>query len=360
MGTMKIHSPESDVLGHTNIRINDPQIIKGIWLDKDKRKPITEAYLGQTVIFSVTTKNIHSNSTLLCRLFDDEKCKFDGSDTFHARYSSNDIAEFELELKSYWGYDLLYKYGILNLYCEVSYSNMPKIKLPVNNKDYLRISPALLYMMYSDKDSTLPDMYTDNGEPISISEASGLIKDALSDQISDINQQTYKYFLTKIKTEKIKIKALNYKQNILAVLDSYGGIIDLAKIINSGGKSVSELTLPLVGPLAPLAIPADLIVTDFCNNLRIMDNMAELRVMEAAKKKGLNAVYRFIDINDKYQEKYTIMHVKSNTALEIIEGKYHSIKEFYGDGDDAALFIRKISTAKISDIYIIESIYWSV
>ena len=104
------------------------------------------------------------------------------------------------------------------------------------------------------------------------------------------------------------------------------GIKDMAGMIQSGGK-VSDMTLPLTGPLSPLAIAADLVVSDFCKQLDEKQELAERLVFDQKKRKGYNEIRRYISKVDPYEQKYALIDVTPDIAVDILKGKFNSVDE---------------------------------
>ena len=104
------------------------------------------------------------------------------------------------------------------------------------------------------------------------------------------------------------------------------GIKDMAGMIQSGGK-VSDMTLPLTGPLSPLAIAADLVVSDFCKQLDEKQELAERLVFDQKKRKRYNEIRRYISKVDPYEQKYALIDVTPDIAVDILKGKFNSVDE---------------------------------
>ena len=104
------------------------------------------------------------------------------------------------------------------------------------------------------------------------------------------------------------------------------GIKDMAGMIQSGGK-VSDMTLPLTGPLSPLAIAADLVVSDFCKQLDEKQELAERLVFDKKKRKRYNEIRRYISKVDPYEQKYALIDVTPDIAVDILKGKFNSVDE---------------------------------
>ncbi|MBN2486492.1 MAG: hypothetical protein JXB34_11015 [Bacteroidales bacterium] len=87
-----------------SINVLKPEIIDGFWSDMNTKAKINEAFFGDKVKFTVSTKDIQDNVTLKFSLYD-----YDGEinpddeldNTFKANVKNN-IAELELTLKDKW------------------------------------------------------------------------------------------------------------------------------------------------------------------------------------------------------------------------------------------------------------------
>lgn len=361
MGIIKINSPEEDVLGYAKLTVNTPQIIDGIWLDINYR-PIKYAYIGQKVIYRVIIKDVIS-SRLSIKLCDKNDAGLVKRAYLKPLNIKRNTIDYELDLESIWNSDLLMKYGFLYLYCEVLYANQIKGQFPIDKNNYLEVSPNRLYIMHADENEALPNMYTENGDAISISDVKGLMQDTFSKQFSNMRERAYDYIVTKIKSEKATSAARKFRSSILAILDNYGDLVDFTKVI-TGNEKVTNLALPLTWKMALLVIPADLVVTDFCNELRKIDAMIDMTLFENAKRKGIRAIYEYIKRYDKYQERFQLRIIGTSTAIKLLNGAFHSIEEVQtdcgkGDGNVTLLTRRMEANTKI-DIIIIETIYWNI
>lgn len=359
---IRITSPDENVSGSAYINLVDPQIIEGYWWSNEKQTRIKYAYLGQTVTFRIKTEDMYGE--LLClRLYDTEQKKFLGDKSW-TRVSDNET-EVELELKEIWWFELIRFGGRLELYYEVGVDKYPQIgkKLPENRKDYLTIMPRLLYVASQYENGNLPFIYSRSGEAFSIKEAIlDPVVSTLDDPISTAKDIVYDYYITKLDGSKVGKLALKGVNGVF----NYGGTVkDLADVVRSEGKSVSSMTLPLSGTLAPLAVAADLVVSDFCKQLDEKQELADRIVFQQKKQKGYNVIRKYLSDEDPLEDKYTLVDITPSIAVDIVKGKYNSLVDIdenirmmdEGVEKDVVLLCRYIKLKDNIKIAIIEAFY---
>lgn len=321
---IRITSPDSNVSGSAYINLIDPQIVDGYWWYKETKIKIKQAFLGQAITFRIKTEDMRGE-LLKLQLYDTERKKFTG-DSSWIRVSDHDEAELELELNENWWFEIIRFGGSLKLYFEVQSKNYPQLhkRLPADEKNYLILMPRLLYVAPQSQSVDLPFIYSRDGELLSIRESVvAPIAGAVDEPLSNAGGFVCDYYITQFEGKLVKTFAL---KTVKGYFDYGGGIKDMAGMIQSGGK-VSDMTLPLTGSLSPLAIAADLVVSDFCKQLDEKQELAERLVFDQKKRKGYNEIQRYISKVDPYEQKYALIDVTPDIAVDILKGKFNSKKE---------------------------------
>ena len=321
---IRITSPDSNVSGSAYINLIDPQIVDGYWWYKETKIKIKQAFLGQAITFCIKTEDMRGE-LLKLQLYDTERKKFTG-DSSWIRVSDHDEAELELELNENWWFEIIRFGGSLKLYFEVQSKNYPQLhkRLPADEKNYLILMPRLLYVAPQSQSVDLPFIYSRDGELLSIRESVvAPIAGAVDEPLSNAGGFVCDYYITQFEGKIVKTFAL---KTVKGYFDYGGGIKDMAGMIQSGGK-VSDMTLPLTGPLSPLAIAADLVVSDFCKQLDEKQELAERLVFDQKKRKGYNEIQRYISKVDPYEQKYALIDVTPDIAVDILKGKFNSVDE---------------------------------
>lgn len=359
---IRITSPDSNISGSAYINLIDPQIVDGYWWYKETKIKIKQAFLGQAITFRIKTEDMRGE-LLKLQLYDTERKKFTG-DSSWIRVSDHDEAELELELNENWWFEIIRFGGSLKLYFEVQSKNYPQLhkRLPADEKNYLILMPRLLYVAPQSQSVDLPFIYSRDGELLSIRESVvAPIAGAVDEPLSNAGGFVCDYYITQFEGKIVKTFAL---KTVKGYFDYGGGIKDMAGMIQSGGK-VSDMTLPLTGPLSPLAIAADLVVSDFCKQLDEKQELAERLVFDQKKRKGYNEIQRYISKVDPYEQKYALIDVTPDIAVDILKGKFNSVDELNKElrksdeliKGDVTLLSRFIRLRDNVTIVILESFY---
>lgn len=359
---IRITSPDSNVSGSAYINLIDPQIVDGYWWYKETKIKIKQAFLGQAITFRIKTEDMRGE-LLKLQLYDTERKKFTG-DSSWIRVSDHDEAELELELNENWWFEIIRFGGSLKLYFEVQSKNYPQLhkRLPADEKNYLILMPRLLYVAPQSQSVDLPFIYSRDGELLSIRESVvAPIAGAVDEPLSNAGGFVCDYYITQFEGKIVKTFAL---KTVKGYFDYGGGIKDMAGMIQSGGK-VSDMTLPLTGPLSPLAIAADLVVSDFCKQLDEKQELAERLVFDQKKRKGYNEIQRYISKVDPLEEKYRLINITPGIAVDIVKGKYNSIIDIDKNiklldkniDMDITLLCRYVELSKFITITIAEAFY---
>lgn len=328
MTKVKISSLNNNVLGYTCIDVVDPKIIDGYWID-EQGKQIMLAYLGETVRFKISTKDLRGK-TLSVYLYDSKKETFNGSIMKRVRVS-NDSIIFNIELDKEWSYKLFQNEGSAFLYFDVEVEEYPHIKkqLPDKENDFLEIRPKCLYVNSYGKDN-LPYIYSRNGEKLSLGELSGKalssIKDVLKDDIDRFKDNAFEYFITRNEGTKIA-KGLKVFRKVLNAADKLEDTKDIVNMVLTKGKSVSDMTLPLVGPYYPIAVAAKLVIDDMDEDIKELFEKAELEKLNHCIEEGFWSVTNHISDIDPYENKYKLINISVDVFIDILNGKFNSLDE---------------------------------
>lgn len=363
MTKVKISSLNNNVLGYACIDVVDPKIIDGYWID-EQGKQIMLAYLGETVRFKISTKDLRGK-TLSVYLYDSKKETFNGSIMKRVRVS-NDSIIFNIELDKEWSYKLFQNEGSALLYFDAEVEEYPHIRkqLPDKEKDFLEIRPKCLYVNSYGKDN-LPYIYSRNGEKLSWGELSGkassAIKDVLKDDIDRFKDNAFEYFITRKEGTKIA-KGLKVFRKVLNAADKLEDTKDIVNMVLTKGKSVSDMTLPLVGPYYPIAVAAKLVIDDMVEEMDDFSKKEEFATFQKKKEKGYNSISNYIEDIDPFQEKYFTLFTEIGTFIDVINGKFNSYKELedaiINEKSDKCIYMlcRSVPCGKIN-IVIIEAFY---
>lgn len=328
MARVKIRAQNSNVLGHAYINIINPEINNGYWVDK-QGKQIVQAYLGETLRFKLATKDL-KGKTLLLSLYDSKKETFNGSIKETIRVSTDSFV-FSIKLDKEWNDKLLQKEGKAFLYWDIKVKEYPNVKkrLPDKKEDYLEIRPKCLYVNSYGKDN-LPYIYSRNGEKLSWGElsekASSAIKDVLKDDIDRFKDNAFEYFIARNKGTKIA-KGLKVFRKVLSVADKFEDAKEIANVVLTKGKSVSDMTLPLVGPYYPIAVAAKLVIDDMDEDIKEFCEKAELEKLNHCIEEGLWTVRNYVSDIDPYENKYKLINISVDVFIDILNGKFNSLNE---------------------------------
>lgn len=363
MTKVKISSLNNNVLGYACIDVVDPKIIDGYWID-EQGKQIMLAYLGETVRFKISTKDLRGK-TLSVYLYDSKKEAFNGSIMKRVRVS-NDSIIFIIELDKEWNYTLFQNEGGAFLYFDVEVEEYPHIRkqLPDKEKDFLEIRPKCLYVKSYGKDN-LPYIYSINGEKLSFGELSekalSAIKDVLKDDIDGFKDEAFKYYIAKNKGTKIA-KGLKVFRKAISIADGLDDVKDIVNAILTKGESVSDMTLPLVGAYYPIAVAAKLVIDDKVEEIEDISKKMEFATFQKKKEEGYDSISNYIEEIDPFQEKYFTLFTEIDTFVDVINGKFNSYKELedaiINEKNDKCIYMlcRSVPCGKI-DIVIIEAFY---
>lgn len=328
MARVKIRAQNSNVLGHAYINIINPEINNGYWVD-EQGKQIVQAYLGETLRFKLATKDL-KGKTLLLSLYDSQKETFNGTIKETIRVSTDSFV-FSIKLDKEWNDKLLQNGGKAFLYWDIKVKEYPNVKkrLPDKKEDYLEIRPKCLYVNSYGKDN-LPYIYSRSGEKLSLGELSGkassAIKDVLKDDIDRFKDNAFEYFITRNEGTKIA-KGLKVFRKVLNAADKLEDTKDIVNMVLTKGKSVSDMTLPLVGPYYPIAVAAKLVIDDMDEDIKEFCEKAELEKLNHCIEEGLWTVRNYVSDIDPYENKYKLINISVDVFIDILNGKFNSLNE---------------------------------
>lgn len=328
MTKVKISSLNNNVLGYTCIDVVDPKIIDGYWID-EQGKQIMLAYLGETVRFKISTKDLRGK-TLSVYLYDSKKETFNGSIMKRVRVS-NDSIIFNIELDKEWSYKLFQNVGRAFLYFDVEVEEYPHIKkqLPDKEKDFLEIRPNCLYVNTYGEDN-LPYIYSRNGEKLSLGELSekalSAIKDVLKDDIDGFKDEAFKYYIAKNKGTKIG-KGLKVFRKAISIADGLDDAKDIVNAILTKGESVSDMTLPLVGVYYPIAVAAKLVIDDMVEEKEYIERKVEFELLNRSIEQGVWSVDKYIEKYNSEDSWFNLINVSIDTFIDILAGKFYALDE---------------------------------
>lgn len=292
-------------------------------------KQIVQAYLGETVRFKLATKDLRGK-TLLLSLYDSQKETFNGTIKETIRVSTDSFV-FSIKLDKEWNDKLLQNRGKAFLYWDIKVKEYPNVKkrLPDKKEDYLEIRPKCLYVNSYGKDN-LPYIYSRSGEKLSLGELSGkassAIKDVLKDDIDRFKDNAFEYFITRNEGTKIA-KGLKVFRKVLNAADKLEDTKDIVNMVLTKGKSVSDMTLPLVGPYYPIAVAAKLVIDDMDEDIKEFCEKAELEKLNHCIEEGLWTVRNYVSDIDPYENKYKLINISVDVFIDILNGKFNSLNE---------------------------------
>ena len=180
MGTLRISSPDSNVIGHADIKVLRAYMVRSYWADENNRpyaeirkeNPSVQVRLGQTVHFIIETKDVVNGTRIDLTLKADKllsphekinKQIIQKSGIFH-----NNIVTIELYLDEAWAGDIKKSYKIgrrFKLYWTIDNTGL-FFDDALLHDGFLDVSYSKqdLFVRPSEADPGFPEMFTSSGE----------------------------------------------------------------------------------------------------------------------------------------------------------------------------------------------------
>jgi len=198
-----------------SVKIMVPSIVDGFWTsDKEGKKRIKNAKLGETVYFHVKTTGISNGQELILKLYEQDKNifmidwvdpddnKFPEEEVVKKGIVNNNKVTIQLVLQENW--EVMIKDDsdnafsldtTLELYWQVKYNGISK-NLPNRDSLYLRVafSDKTLYFKTPTPNHNLPEFISYNGDPMLLMQYA---KDFTIDQLKEKGVKFGKEFINK-------------------------------------------------------------------------------------------------------------------------------------------------------------------